>query len=346
MKLAVPTHRRRGYQAILLAALVSGLLGTAPATQKVYLKLEGSQIASDHLAENWDSWIAALAFGKSLKHAASPAEAAGGARSVPQIKRSFDVVRPLDKATPLLAQAALKGEVFPKLIVLWIREREGATEDRVRIELENVRIASVKLSGGQHAGLRPTERIEDSMTQDVAFVFDNATFLYGQAAEEASPNEPSSEENPAPRAEGGLALFDPKNGPDSDGDGLPDPFEEAHGLDAHVDDRDLDSDGLTNGEEFAGGSAPDDRRSRFGIDRIQLMSQKPGQGLARFQSMPGRKYRLLGSPTGQHWFELTSFDIPEDGEAALQEIEMSFSGLTQLLRVEAIVLKDEDAAVN
>lgn len=76
------------------------------------------------------------------------------------------------------------------------------------------------------------------------------------------------------------------------------------------------------------------------------MSQKPGQGLARFQSMPGRKYRLLGSPTGQHWFELTSFDIPEDGEAALQEIEMSFSGLTQLLRVEAIVLKDEDAAVN
>lgn len=198
MKLAVPTHRRRGYQAILLAALVSGLLGTAPATQKVYLKLEGSQIASDHLAENWDSWIAALAFGKSLKHAASPAEAAGGARSVPQIKRSFDVVRPLDKATPLLAQAALKGEVFPKLIVLWIREREGATEDRVRIELENVRIASVKLSGGQHAGLRPTERIEDSMTQDVAFVFDNATFLYSQAAEEASPNEPSSEENPAP----------------------------------------------------------------------------------------------------------------------------------------------------
>jgi type VI protein secretion system component Hcp len=339
MKLVSPPQRRNGYQAILLAALVSGILGTASAAApKVFLKLEGTDIASDHLEEDWQGWIAGRAFGKGL-HRTSTADTEAPAQEgvrVPQLQRSFDVIRTMDRATPLLTEAALKGTVFPKLTTVWVREGEQG-EDRVRIELEHVRIASVRVTGGRLDSVRPTAKI-DALTEEVSFVFENAQFLYGAEAlptHDMAANPRSSSDEAA-----SLALFDPSNGPDSDGDGLPDPFEEAHNLnvDGEDADQDLDGDGLTNGEEFAGGSAPDDRNSRFGIDRIQLMQAQPGTGLVSFQGLPGRKYRLLGSPTGKQWFELTAFEIPAGEEAAQQEIELPLNGLTQLLRVEASVL--------
>ncbi len=54
MNFLVQTTRRTGYQAILLAALASGILHSASATQQIYFQLEGSEIASDHLPQSWE----------------------------------------------------------------------------------------------------------------------------------------------------------------------------------------------------------------------------------------------------------------------------------------------------
>lgn len=200
----------------------------------------------------------------------------------------------------------LEGHVFPKLTVIYLTEEESS-KPPVQVELKNVSISSHRLSGDV-----------DRLTEDIAFTFDTAQFHY-------TPGTTGSPQDPAARD------LDPF-GEDSDRDGLPDAYAKAYGL--NDPDGDLDDDGLTNRQELAAGSAPNDRRSRFGIEQITLLRDKPGRGCVCFQTLPGREYRLMGSPTGQKWFELHRLHLPADDEGGWQEIELSFSGLTQLLRVE------------
>lgn len=299
MHFLTQTARRTGYQAILLAALASNIVQSASAAQQIYFQLEGSEIASDHLSETWEGWIAGRAFGQSYTQSSV-------GTSVPTLDQDFHIVKRVDKATPLLARAMLEGRAFPKLTVVYLTAEESS-EPPVKVELQNVAISSHRLSGDV-----------DRLTEDVAFTFDSAQFRYTPGTT-GSPQDPAVDE------------LDPF-GEDSNRDGLPDTYAKAYGL--NDSEGDLDGDGLTNGQELAAGSAPNDRHSRFGIEQITLLREKPGRGCIYFQTLPGREYRLMGSPTGQNWFELHRLHLPVGDEAGLQEIELSFSGLTQLLRVE------------
>ncbi len=326
MKLSVNATSRSGCQAILLAALLTGFIGTASATSRIYLKLEDTEIASDGLPEAWKGWIASRSFGKGFRclpadDTASPVQPV----PVPQLSRTFQVVRPVDKASPLLAQAAIDGQVFPTLTAVYLREGETPGEG-VRITLENVSIVSVRVSGSTLEPAEPAAAPGGGPMEEVAFAFDGAVFYYSGNDDKPQPEPPVVPPNETPQDEFA----------DLDKDGLPDSYEKAHGLDLNANDADadLDKDGLTNREEFAAGSLPNDRRSRFGIDSIKLLSGKPGRGVVSFRTLPGRHYRLLGSPTGQKWFELTSLTTPDADEVAQQEIELPFNGLTQLLRIE------------
>ena len=300
MHYLAPITRRTSYQAILLAALASSLLHTASAAQQIYFQLEGSDIASDHLSKNWEGWIAGRAFGQSYTRSSL------GTRIPTLVDQDFHIVKGVDKATPLLSRAMLEGRVFHKLTVVYLTA-EDPNEPPVQVEFQNVSISSHRLSGDV-----------DRLTEDVAFTFDTAQFHY-------TPGTTGSPQNPE------VDELDPF-GEDKNRDGLPDAYAKAYGISDP--DGDLDGDGLTNREELAAGSAPNDRRSRFGIEQITLLRDKPGRGCVCFQTLPGREYRLMGSPTGQQWFELHRLHLPSNDEAGLQEIEMSFSGLTQLLRVE------------
>jgi hypothetical protein len=88
----------------------------------------------------------------------------------------------------------------------------------------------------------------------------------------------------------------PEPDPDLDGDGLPNDWELAHGLDPQNPqgddgpDGDPDHDGLTNREEFQAGTHPRDPASRLEIRAVELSDVET---LIRFEAVAGRTYTVL-----------------------------------------------------
>ncbi|HRT56487.1 MAG TPA: lamin tail domain-containing protein [Candidatus Paceibacterota bacterium] len=79
---------------------------------------------------------------------------------------------------------------------------------------------------------------------------------------------------------------------DSDGDGMPDEWEEGHGLNKYINDAGLDpdGDGLSNLQEFLAGTDPQDRHSYL---RIAGVSDSPTGIRIEFEARAGRTYSVL-----------------------------------------------------
>jgi len=97
---------------------------------------------------------------------------------------------------------------------------------------------------------------------------------------------------------------------DSDGDGMPDPWEIQHGLNPNLNDANLDpdQDGLTNREEYLAGTDPQDPLSLLRLDWVDWTAS---QITLRFQAMPGKTYSLLRRTTLDlgAWQTLTNIPI-------------------------------------
>jgi len=108
--------------------------------------------------------------------------------------------------------------------------------------------------------------------------------------------------------------------PDTDGDGMPDAWETAHGLlsgdpgDAGLD---PDGDGMTNLAEFVAGTDPQDRGSRM----VAAIEAGDGTMLVRFLAQPDRSYTVQFSPSLQpgSWQKLA--DVSP--RAAAEEVTVS-----------------------
>jgi hypothetical protein len=112
--------------------------------------------------------------------------------------------------------------------------------------------------------------------------------------------------------------------PDTDGDGLPDAWESAHGLDpdsAAGDDGasgDPDDDGLTNGEEYQSGTHPNDADSYL---RVESVAAVGGEARIRFRVVAGKSYSVLyraEAATGS-WQELIALPV----QAESTEVEVT-----------------------
>jgi hypothetical protein len=93
---------------------------------------------------------------------------------------------------------------------------------------------------------------------------------------------------------------------DSDGDGLPDAWEDENGTFKFIADagEDPDGDGLTNGEEYLAGTHPHDASSAL---RFQQVSGSGGSVMLQFHASSNRTYSLLFKPAWDavQWSKLT-----------------------------------------
>ena len=96
--------------------------------------------------------------------------------------------------------------------------------------------------------------------------------------------------------------------PDNDGDGIPNSFEIANGLDPNwiLDaSDDLDGDGVTNLNEFIAGTNPNDGTSTFEINSLKIVGNNIE---VRWQSTNGRTYKLSWSTDLVTWLPITSVE--------------------------------------
>ncbi|HZZ36881.1 MAG TPA: type VI secretion system tube protein Hcp [Caulobacteraceae bacterium] len=109
--------------------------------------------------QNWielESW----SFGASQP--GSMASATGGAGAGKVSVHDIHVTKHMDKASPLLQQAAATGRHFPK-VLLAVRKAGGQQQPYMTYTLENVFISGISAGGG--GGGAPTESISMNFTK-------------------------------------------------------------------------------------------------------------------------------------------------------------------------------------
>jgi hypothetical protein len=100
---------------------------------------------------------------------------------------------------------------------------------------------------------------------------------------------------------------------DTDGDGMPDWWEEENGLDKAIDDanEDEDEDGMTNLEEYLADTDPGDEDDFFVVDEITA----PSPVRVDFPTSPIRTYRVqcTAAPTNNAAWSNLQENIPGSG---------------------------------
>ena len=111
---------------------------------------------------------------------------------------------------------------------------------------------------------------------------------------------------------------------DTDGDGLPDDYETAHGFDSKNPNdasADADNDGATNREEFLAGTDPREATSRLEVERIE----SAGGAVLRFRAVANRTYSVLyrdAVDTGE-WHRLAGVPAISADSQATRVVEVA-----------------------
>jgi type VI secretion system secreted protein Hcp len=89
-----------------------------------------------------------------------PVDAATGRARGGVVFEDIVVTKELDKASPKLAEAVCKGQVFPNVQIHWTRAvAGGARQTYYAYELKNVQITSYSIGGSAQSDTAPTEQI-------------------------------------------------------------------------------------------------------------------------------------------------------------------------------------------
>jgi hypothetical protein len=120
---------------------------------------------------------------------------------------------------------------------------------------------------------------------------------------------------------------------DSDGDGMPDLWELAHGLrfddpsDAALD---SDGDGYTNIEEYRAGTDPRDAFDYLRIDRFERVRGLTSQAMLQFAARSNHSYTLqVSDHAGPPWSNWISFTAPASNRVMVLPVELLSGQITQ-----------------
>jgi type VI secretion system Hcp family effector len=244
---------------ILSAAATLTLATGVTQAETAWIRLSGPTLGGEATDAKHEGWIEVLTF------EAEAREIDAGGRA-----GAFGIRKRIDKASPLLMRACAAGQTFREAVLHLAGPDPDGGGGRVfwEVLLRDVRLPAFS---NESAGGSADERVR--------LEFASLRVTYYDIAGGSPPV---------------VAETDPEF-VDSDGDGMPDLWELAHGLNPEVPDGDgdLDGDGLSNLLEYHAGTSPRDSNSFF-----RAIGTTSGVGetfTIRWNSVPGRTYRVLHS---------------------------------------------------
>ncbi len=170
-KVAVSILVLAGLLVFTLLAMADNFASIAPPSPDVsdsYEMLYGMFIRFDGVdgeAQNKDhiGWCNALSFSQGQS---SPASSAGTRQRGNVVFEDMVVIKELDKASPKLAEAVCKGNVFPRVEIHLTRTSTDAGQvTYYAYELKNVQIVGYRIGGSGYSEHIPTEEISLSFEE-------------------------------------------------------------------------------------------------------------------------------------------------------------------------------------
>jgi len=146
-------------------------------TSNIFMRIAG--VNGESQDQDHKDWIDVASFQQA--HAAPPLETSGSTRLGPVVFENLVVVKPLDKASPRLAEAVCKGTVFPEVEIHVTGTYDGSTRPAgyLRYRLTNVLVVSYNIRASGQSDSPPME--------EVTFNFAEITVTYTQTNSSGVP---------------------------------------------------------------------------------------------------------------------------------------------------------------